>query len=444
MQFKWKGLVLVAVSLAMVLTGCGSSGTVGENKEGDAGKQEANVKVEVSTEPVTLTFYVQGVTLTDAEFQTYIVEPLQKKHPNITLQKLSGKLENLVGGNQTPDIILADNHTVSPALQLGIPLDLTDLTKKFQVDLSQFASQTIVDIKNMDETNKLYAFPFSINAGYLWYNKDIFDKFGVPYPTDNMLWDDVIARSRKITREEGGVNYVGWDPVVPDKVEYPFSQPYIDPKTNKALIDTPVYKKVLELMKQQYDMPGFIGPKSKYKYNANDFIKNQNVAMLVEWQIKMMGQLIEAHDNNTFKNWDLATNPNFPENAGKGWHTLTGMLIISQTTKYKDQAMQVLITAASKEAQTIQSRNARITVSSDPGIINQFGQDVPALKGKNVDAIFKFKWSPIPRFNVNDPIVEKIVRSLSKTIAIDKVDVNTALREAQAEADSKLAEAAAQ
>jgi hypothetical protein len=106
--------------------------------------------------------------------------------------------------------------------------------------------------------------------------------------------------------------------------------------------------------------------------------------------------------------------------------------------------MQVIQTSTSKEAQIVQSRNARITVLTDQEVIKQYGLDVPATKGKNTDAIFKFKWSATPKPNVNDKDVQPFIRNLRKSIAVDKVDVNTALRQAQADADKKLAELATQ
>jgi multiple sugar transport system substrate-binding protein len=431
----------------LALTGCGSNSagnsagtTSGAGENG--GSQPA--KVEVSTNPVTLTFFVSAVKLTDKEFQLFMLDPLKKKYPYITLQKLDGKLDDLVAGNQTPDLILTDNDWFQPIQKLGIPLELTDLTKKFNLDLGQFVPESVAAIRNMVDSGKLYSIPFSMNAGEMFYNKDIFDKFGVSYPKDNMTWDDVLALSRKITREEDGKNYVGWDPGFPDAVESPFVQPFVDSKTNKALIDTPVYKKVFDMIKQQYDMPGFVGPKAKFAYGPDAFIKDQNLAMITEWHIKMTGPLIDAYNDNTFKNWDMVTIPNFPENAGKGRHALTSMLLISQTSKYKDQAMQVILASASKEAQITQSRNARIPVLTDQEVIKQYGLDVPAMKGKNTAAIFKFKWSPTPKPNVNDKDVQPFIRGLRKAISIDKVDVNTALRQAQADADKKLAELGAQ
>jgi multiple sugar transport system substrate-binding protein len=433
--------------MAIGLSGCGSaskqaSAPANSSNSGDSGKDGGKAPaIVVPNDPVTLTFFVSAVKLTDAEFQDFFVTPLQKAHPNITLQKLDGKLDELIGGGTTPDIILTDNDWFQPIKKLGIPLDLDGLIKSFNFDLKPFVPEAITAIQHLDEQGHMKAVPFRMNAGAMFYNKDIFDKFGVPYPKDGMTWDDVLAASRKITRvESDGTNYVGWDPGFPDAVESPFSQPFVDPKTNKALIDTPIYKKVMEMIKKQYDMPGFLGPKSKYTYGPNSFMKDQNLAMITEWMIKMTGPLIDAYNAGTFQNWDMVTIPNFPENAGKGRHALTSLLLVSQTTKYKEQAMQVIQTVTSPENQLFMSKSDSIPVLTDTNITKQYGVNVPALKGKNTASIFKFKWSQTPPPNLNDKDVQPFIRALRKEIAVNKKDINSALREAQDAADKKLAE----
>lgn len=44
----------------------------------------------------------------------------------------------------------------------------------------------------------------SISTRALFYNKDLFDRYGVPYPTNAMTWDDVLALAKRFpTKGEG-------------------------------------------------------------------------------------------------------------------------------------------------------------------------------------------------------------------------------------------------
>jgi multiple sugar transport system substrate-binding protein len=68
----------------------------------------------------------------------------------------------------------------------------------------------------------------------LMYNKEIFDKFNIAFPTDGMTWDQAYAMAVKLTRQDGGVNYRGFG--TPNSVWYnnQLSLQIVNPKTNKA------------------------------------------------------------------------------------------------------------------------------------------------------------------------------------------------------------------
>jgi multiple sugar transport system substrate-binding protein len=436
--------IVWATTLAMLgLAGCSAapaaapSPTSPAPPAGMAAKEEPKA-VTVPADPVTLKFFVHAVRLTDNEFQKLMIEPLKKTHPNITIEKLTGKLEDLVVSGNVPDIILSDNDWFSVLNSLDIPQDLTDLTKQLNIDLGKFIPESIQASQQLTEDGKLYAIPFTMNMGALFYNKDMFDKFGVAYPTDNMTWNQVLDISRKLTRQADGIQYIGWEPGFPDAVASPYGQPFVDPKTNKAIVDTDVYRKVLELFKQVYSQPGFLSEAPKFKYTPKDFTVDQRVGMMTEWSIKMMGDLNDSVAAGTSFNWDMVTIPNFEDKAGKGRHMLASMMVVSKTSPYKLQAMQVIKTVTSPEAQTIQAKNGRVPVLTDPTIIQQYGKDLPWLATKNTAALFKYKASPIPKPNLYDKEVQPIIRAVSKAISVDNKDINTALREAQDAADKKL------
>lgn len=48
----------------------------------------------------------------------------------------------------------------------------------------------------------LWAAPIHFSTNVLFYNKDLFDKAGVPYPTDDWTWDDMVAAARKLTKRD--------------------------------------------------------------------------------------------------------------------------------------------------------------------------------------------------------------------------------------------------
>jgi multiple sugar transport system substrate-binding protein len=369
---------------------------------------------------------------------------VKKKHPNITLELSSGPrgdLEKQVAAGTVPDIIFTANNIYPAVKQLGIPLDLGELIKKHNLQLDQFLPEAIETVRSMEDGKSMNAIPLSMNAGALFYNKDLFDKFGIPYPTNGMTWDQALEIARRMTRMEDSVQYIGMDAGMPDAIAGPFGVSLVDPKTMKASFNTPQYKRVFELMKQVYDLPGYLGPKGNtLRYPQAVFIGDKNVGMLSEWVSEILQQLIEAETKGIAPHWDVVTVPNFPENAGMGRDNHTQALIISSQSKYKDQAMQVIQAVTSREAQIYLTRNARIAVLRDSEIVKQFGKDVPQLQDKHVDNILKFKLSPPYVYTLYDNDVLKILRDMRSDIAVKHKDINTALREAEDAANKKLDE----
>src|SRR5690242_20151878 len=82
------GIIAIIASLILVLTGCGA-GTGSEAGSGNgAAPAKSSAANEVKpAEPITLTFYASTL-FEDNDFKQYLVEPAQKKFPNITLNKL--------------------------------------------------------------------------------------------------------------------------------------------------------------------------------------------------------------------------------------------------------------------------------------------------------------------------------------------------------------------
>ncbi|CAG7646416.1 hypothetical protein PAESOLCIP111_05163 [Paenibacillus solanacearum] len=444
MIFLLKRSALLLLVSAAALAGCNSGDSNGQKDgaEPQGGQQALVDKPVVSTEPVTLELYAYVARMTEDNFQNVIVKQVQKKYPHISVN-LSfggrGDLEKRIAAGTVPDIIFTANNIYPAVKMLDIPFDMTSSIKKFGIDLSKFDKEAVATIRDMEADKSMYAVPFSLNAGALFYNKDMFDRFGVPYPSDGMTWDQVIDISRTMTKQVDGVQYVGWDAGMPDAIAAPFGVSLVDPKTFKSTFNSPAYKKVFELQKAAWDMPGYLGQKgTDTRFSIAAFIGQKRVGMDAEWVSELLLPLADAEANGDAPNWDIATLPNFAEHAGKGRDLHAGFLLISKQSKYKDQAMQLIEVVTSKEAQLYMSRNGRMAALNDPQVIKEFGQDVPALRNKKVENIFKYPQSPAYVYTIYDNDILSIVRGIDKEIAVNNKDVNTALREAQEKADKML------
>ncbi|MBE1445341.1 ABC transporter substrate-binding protein [Paenibacillus sp. OAS669] len=164
-----------------------------------------------STEKAGLVIYGAAGN-TEEEFNNRWGNALRAKFPNYTLHYIVNQkgstLPELITAGQPIDIIFDSiGGAAGSLIQNGFQYDISELAKKHNVDLSRF-EPTFLDATK--QLGGLYGLPVNGGGLVLYYNKDIFDKFGVPYPVDGMTWDDLLALSKKVTKNEGGKQYAGF------------------------------------------------------------------------------------------------------------------------------------------------------------------------------------------------------------------------------------------
>jgi multiple sugar transport system substrate-binding protein len=423
-------IVLPIIVCAFVTAGCGSSKPTAS--EGSAGK--------AVNEPVTLTVGIGATYLTEEEFKRYITDPVQKKYPWITAQRqeyAKGKnLSDLVAAGQTPDLVVHNNINGIPGLaDLGLLYSYTDLIKKNNMDLGRFEPEALDAIKAASQREDLVALPYTRHTCALYYNKDIFDKFGIPYPKDGMTWDEVFELAKKVTRKEDNIQYRGLEPNVTERPASQLSLPYVDPKTLQSLINTDQWKKVVTFMAKIHQIPG--NSQITYHSAANDlFAKDKTLAMLATNNIIFDGNLYKTPDLN----WDMVSYPTWSDAPGIGLRIDEHFLAITTPSQHKADAFNLISTVVSDEVQTDFSRHARLSILKDPKIGAAFGADLDFMKGKNIQAVYKTK--PAKSFvpTKYDPLSATAINNALKNMVSKGMDVNTALREAEDSANKQIKE----
>lgn len=115
-------------------------------------------------------------------------------------------LEAGASGGTMPDVFWMHSNTVQMYMENDLLLDLTDyISKDSSIDLSKYYE----GVKNLYTRNdgKVFALPKDHDTIALLYNKAIFDKYGVEYPTDAWTWDDMYEAAKKITEDSKGDVY---------------------------------------------------------------------------------------------------------------------------------------------------------------------------------------------------------------------------------------------
>ncbi|SFT05202.1 ABC transporter substrate-binding protein [Paenibacillus sp. BC26] len=417
--------------------GNGNAASTEGSTEGENQKNESADYKKLGDEPLKLTFYNTSGTFPDVEFNTLIAEPIKKKYPNVTIERITPAAETTneeVLSTYTPDIIYSSSSSHQQIIRTGAYEDLRELIKRHNFDTSRIKPilwNYITEI-TAGKGDQIYAIPFNANQHVLYYNKDIFDKFGVPYPTEKQLtWDEVLELGKKLTRTEGGKRYVGLSVDNLTGLAKSLGLPYLNKETGQAALDTPEWRRVFELQKKIFEIPGYVGADKTWNYGRDQFMKDQNVAIRVTWLANMVGPLEELRQQGVEFNWDIAPAPNFSDQLGKTREAQIHSLSVNSKSEHKDEAFQVIEEILSDEGQRILARNGRVPAIINDDLNKEYGLDIPVLQGKTVQNVFIGE--PLQEHYVHpyELDIGKRLTEAAEDLAIGGLDVNSTIRKTE-------------
>jgi multiple sugar transport system substrate-binding protein len=434
--FTLSTVLLVAV---LLMAGCASKvETATPEKSGNTAPPAA---VAPPT-PVELTFYPQTLcTLSDEEFASRYSQPVKKKFPNITMKKvdcLKGSLTDLAAGGNLPDIMLVGVTNMLNFLDVNLPLDLNAPMKEGGIDLQKIDPKVVGYVRSFGEHNEMFAMPIYLNTFATFYNKSIFDKFGVTYPKDGMTWPDMIDLAKKLSRTDNGTPYYGLQMRNTKRLQTQMALDFVDPKTSKSLIQSAGWRTFFETWKQMNDVPGNLPGEKDFLGGAlNMFVKDQNLAMLAD--IQLSSDSLESLSKSG-SDWDVVSFPVFKEKPKVGVGVGADALIVTRGSKHVKEAVNALSVYLSNEVQDDWTKQGFLTVLNNNEIKKNYMLEKPLYKGKNTKAFYYNEIADAYRVSPYDDIAKKTNDAALKEYIYGKKDLNTVLRETE-EATNKLIEA---
>ncbi|TMV48765.1 carbohydrate ABC transporter substrate-binding protein [Paenibacillus mesophilus] len=427
---------LAAILLGTVLTACsgGQSDSGGPSEKKPPAEKAAEKK-----EPVELVFYITSSGWSEERFMEEYGNAIVAKFPYMKLKFIpAGKgttIPELIAGGTIIDVVISSvGLTQAQILDNNLQYDITGLIQKNKIDLTRFEPTTL-ELIRLFSNGGLYGMPLNNTVGLLTYNKDLFDKFGVPYPKDGMTWDETYELAKRMTRVENGVQYRGFISSVAHLSQInQFSVAYVDPKTDKALFDLDDnWKRFTADLARFYQIPGnevdskTVSLTEQYKA----FTETRTVAMMAH--IGTPGAEFQA-------NWDMVTMPEYKERPGYGPQPYPTYSFVTASSKHKDDAFDAVAFLASEPFQTTLSKRGLMSVLTSKAVRDVYGQETDYLKGKNIMARYPKKLaSPMPVTPYDAIAKSKWAAQMDKLIQ-GSIDVNTALR-AAAEETNKAIEA---
>lgn len=333
---KVMALLMATAMVGTLVTGCGGSSD-DSSGEGDSASSNT-VTITTWNEPNAddaLNMYKQCEEATGIDLEVTVIPETD----------YSSKLNQMVStGDDSSDIYIVWENDIANFAEAGGIDPLDDYLADSDIDTNDF-----IDAVNTlsDGLGATYGLPWCAATELLFYNQDMFDAAGIPYPTNDWSYSDFLAAAEKLTQKDGDTTTV-YGCMLPDVQTWwagiggAGDQVY-DPSTGEMVIGDGAEQFVSDCadMVSKGIMPE---PSS----DTADLFGSGKAAMswAGSWNIATYG------DDLGF-NWDIAT---LPTNKVK-YNTLhTGFYTINSSSKNKDNAWKVIEYLMGEEGQTINSK----------------------------------------------------------------------------------------
>lgn len=371
--------------------------------------------------------------LTEKEVEL-INKALEAKYPGISITLVKGVIEEMIAAGETPDLVMISNPNAYLYTNIDYPEDSTANIKKFNINLDRFDPIIVKEMNKLGNNKVIYGVPFGMNYSASIYNKSIFDKFGVDYPKADITWNDYLEYARRMTKMEDATQYIGASPFSISNLLMQYGVSNTDAKDEKALFTSDGHQQVYSLLQQWFSIPNYINGET-FIHPHTEFFVNQRLAIYPYWIAGILNRL--TLDNPTF-DWDLTTVPVFEGKPKQGYPADFHIAMVAKTSKNKEAAYRFLQVLTSDETQLTLSKNGRLSVLKNESIRKSYAADTGIFTGKNLDVIFTVPAAPVPVYSAHARETNPQINEIGKKIALQGVDVNTALREAEEAANQAI------
>lgn len=305
--------VTVAALAGLALTGCSSS------SDGSGGKTT-----------ITYSDFISNGG-NEKNLQA-IVSAFEKANPDITVKVTTTayadyftKLQTDLAAGTQADVFDVDAGSYATYAADGVlaPLD--------GVDASKYRTNVLETYKT---DGKQYGLPTSFSNVVLFYNKSLFDKAGVSYPTADWTWADEKAAAEKLTDKSAGV-WGDYQPISYNEYYKAVQQAggdFLDKNGNKTAFDSDAGRKAADWIagKSGTVMPTAADGAGTPDFDTNLF-KAGKLAMWHTgiWMFSVLGKLPFG--------WDVAVEPGDTQKASA---TFSNAVVVSKDAKDKAAAQK--------------------------------------------------------------------------------------------------------
>ena len=309
-------------------------------------------------------------------------------------------LEAGASGGEMPDVFWMHSNTAQMYMENDLIYPLDDfIAADDNIDLANYY-EGIVELYNSDGVQ--YALPKDHDTIALLYNKAIFDKYGVDYPTDDWSWDDVLAAATAITEagaDDGVYGYAintsnnqdGWYNLV-----YDYGGQVITDDHKGTTIGSDEAKAGMEMMRKILEVAA---PQTTVAETGTDSLFQSGLVGMITQGSWMINSFYKAENSADYA-WALIpygdANGNGACDDGERWSCYNGLGWGISYQVEDPQACYDLISYFCSEKGQKEQAELGVTMAGMKGVSEEFanafpGMDVSAFTKAEEDAQLYFR-----------------------------------------------------
>jgi len=363
---------------------------------------------------------------------------------HVTISRVPGdwysytqKITTLIAAGTPPDIGRMGVAFMPQFASRGQLLDLTDRVKN-ELNMADYYQSAFDSVKI---NGKLYGLPCGLYTLVLFYNKQIFDDAGIPYPSSD--WDNAITMSdfeslaHKLTKGSGVDKVYGfWANLHPERsVQFFFSNGgnVLSDDMKTATMDQPPMIETYKMLQRFYNDGVSPMPATLQTMPFDQMFSAGKIAMFIEgqWNIPWM---------TSYKNlrFGVAATP-------KGSKSTTTVNFLDQHvvfagSKHPNEAWRVIKSFISKDGEEILVKTNNLGTPIYKPVLNAMRDQIyTGLSESDKDCIFKsIDYSKAMPFTSNWGELMNIVTKTTDLIPLNQISAEDAMKKVNAEIQAQL------
>lgn len=445
--------ILLVVALILSMAACGKAsapegGTAGDTSGTKADTQangvtDAKSDTESKSDPgasdkkVTIRFEDFNASGDNESVLRAQIDAFNEVYPNIEIDLqtvaydgYTSQLMAKISAGEAPDVFeLSFDDLVSfAAKDVLTPLD--DIIASQNIDTSIYNKLVLESFKY---DGKLYGIPSNFSNVVMFYNKDLFDRAGVSYPTNEWTWADAEDAAKKIRAlDENTYGY--YRPITYNEFYKVIAQnggSIMNADGTAFTVNTPEAVEAAEYMVSLVN-------------DSNVQPSEEQMAGMGGWDLFKSGRLgmimtgiwaIPTFVTDCEFNWDIEVEPGQKQHAS---HFFTNAFVVNKNSEVAEEAALFINFIASNPAATTLAVDANwvLPAVDDQALIDRYSAITPPNNKKSVFESVDYL--------VMAPVIEQsseaadIVNNYLGQIASQKMTAQEALDACQKELDGKI------